>query len=198
MATRVDVGIVEVPVAYPRTSAAWPVYWSAVFVGALSAIAIMTVIGLLSVAFGAYDVGAGGRFGPQALGVGDLVAAVCGAFFSSVAGGWIASRIAGLRTAEPAMLHGGVVWLVALPLILLLVALGAGGLFGAWYAGLGGTPAWATPPPPGPRAAQLAREAAGGAATALLIGLVGAVIGGWLGSGESMHPMHYRTRRTVP
>ena len=198
MATRVDVGIVEVPVAYSRTSAAWPVYWSAVFVGALSAIAIMTVIGLLSVAFGAYDVGAGGRFGPEALGVGDLVAAVCGAFFSFVAGGWIASRIAGLRTSEPAMLHGGVVWLVGLPLILLLVALGAGGLFGAWYAGLGGTPAWATPPPPGPRAAQLAREAAGGAATALLIGLVGAVIGGWFGSGEPMHPLHYRTRRTAP
>ena len=198
MATRVDVGIVEVPVAYSRTSAAWPVYWSAVFVGALAAVAITILIGLLSVAFGAYDVGAGGRFGPEALGVGDLVAAVCGAFFSFVAGGWIASRIAGLRTAEPAMLHGAVVWLVALPLTLLLVALGAGGLFGAWYTGLGGTPAWATAPPPGPRAAQLAREAAGGAATALLIGLVGAAIGGWLGSGEPMHPTYYRTRRVTP
>jgi len=198
MATRVDVGIVEVPVAYPRTSAAWPVYWSAIFVGALSAIAILTVIGLISVAFGAYDVGAGGRFGPHALGVGDLVAAVCGAFFSFVAAGWIASRIAGLRTSEPAMLHGGVVWLVGLPLILGLVALGAGGLFGAWYAGLGGTPVWATPPPAGPRAAQLARHAAGGAATAILIGLVGAVVGGWFGSGEPMHPLHYRTRRTAP
>ena len=30
-----------------------------------------------------------------------------GAFFAFVIGGWIAARNAGLRSAEPAMLHGG-------------------------------------------------------------------------------------------
>jgi hypothetical protein len=164
-----DVGMVEVPVGSPRGAAAWPVYLSAVWIGALGAIAVSMVIGLFAVAVGAYDVGVGGRFGPEDLGVGDLVAAVCGAFFSFVAGGWIASRIAGLRNSENAMLHGGVTWLVSVPMMLVLVALGAGGLFGAWYSHLGGTPAWATLPPPGPHAAELAREAAGGAVTALLI-----------------------------
>ena len=39
--------------------------------------------------------------------------------------------------------------------------------------------------------------AALGALTALLLGLVGSVIGGWMASGEPMTFTHYRTRRVV-
>jgi hypothetical protein len=91
-----------------------------------------------------------------------------------------------LQRAETAMVHGAVVWLLGMPMLLALLALGASAYFGSWYGGLVATapPASAT----GAEAAELAREAAGGGATALLIGLVGAVLGGWLGSGEPMDP----------
>jgi hypothetical protein len=188
-----DVAIVEVPVGSVEASAPWPVYWTAVWVGALTSVALALLFGLLSAAIGAEPVG--GRLGPEDLGFADLAVAVCSAFFAFVVAGWAASRIAGIRTAETGALHGALVWLVAVPLLLVLVAFGASSLFGVWYSGLAGTPAWAaSPPASGPEAAELAREAAGGALTALLIGLVGGVIGGWLGSGESMNPFDYRER----
>jgi len=42
---------------------------------------------------------------------------------------------------------------------------------------------------------KVTRNAALGAVTALLLGLVGSVIGGWIASGEPMTFTHYRTRR---
>lgn len=193
MATRMDVEVIEVPVGSRLTSTAWPVHWTAVWVGALGALTATLVGGLLGVAFRAYDVAAAGRIGPETLGVPELVASVCVAFFAYVIGGWVAARIAGVRRAEPAMLHGAIVWLIGVPLLFLMVALGARTYFGAWYGGLAGTPVWVTPGTP--VAAKVAREAAGGAATALLLGLVGAVIGGWMGSGEPMTFTHYRSRQ---
>jgi hypothetical protein len=199
MATRMDVAIVEVPVGSAAATAAWPVSWSAVWVGTLTSIAVALLIGLLATAFGAHDMA--GRVGLENAGVGTLVALVCSAFFSFVVGGWVTSRVAGLRQADTASLHGAIVWLVAVPLIVLLVAIGAGSLFGIWYTGLAGTPPWATHVPTGPEAAALARKSAGGAATALLLALVGAVIGGWFGSSEPMDPRHHwraaRARRAA-
>jgi len=42
---------------------------------------------------------------------------------------------------------------------------------------------------------KVTRNTALGAVTALLLGLVGAVLGGWLASGEPMNFSHYRTRK---
>ena len=192
MATRMDVAVVEVPVA---TDAArgWPVSWSGVWVGALGGITATLVGALLGVAFRGYDVPPGSAIGPGTLGVPELVTSVCVAFFAFVIAGWAAARVAGIRRAETAMLHGTIAWLVAVPILLVLVALGARAYLGSWYGGLAGTPVWAAPGTA--IAAKAAREAAGGAATALLLGLVGAVIGGWLGSGEPMTFTHYRTRQ---
>ena len=39
------------------------------------------------------------------------------------------------------MLHGAIVWLLAVPLLVAAAAFGAGGFFGGWYGGLAGTPA---------------------------------------------------------
>ena len=175
----------------------WPVRWSAVWVGALTGIATALMLGLLAIALGAYASN-GGRLGPEDLGIGDLIAAVCGSFFAYVAAGWVAGRLAGFRDPEPAALHGAIAWLTALPLLLVLASIGAGSLFGAWQTGLAGTPAWVTPPPTTKEAAELAREAAGGALTALLLGLVGSVLGGWLASGAPMsieNPLRGRARR---
>jgi hypothetical protein len=146
-------------------------------------------------------------------------------------GGWVAGKIGGIRRSEPAMLHGAIMWLVTVPMLMILAALGAGSYFGGWYGGLAGSPSWAAPAaapfdrpePPGPMAspqehAQYAanradyeakvkewrdatpratRNAALGAVTALLLGLVGSVIGGWLASGEPMTFTYYRTRGDV-
>jgi hypothetical protein len=95
-------------------------------------------------------------------------------------------------------------------LLVAFAGLGAGGYFGGWHAGLAGTPAWtvstATAIQSGTvdqlqldsverEAARVARNHALGAVTALLLGLVGGVIGGWLASGEPMNFTHYRTRQ---
>jgi hypothetical protein len=178
-----DVSVVEVPVGVER-AAPWPVYWSAVWVGALAAVVAALVGGLLGVAFRAYAVPPGTHIGPETLGVPELIVSVCVGFFAFVIAGWAAARIAGIRRAETAMLHGAVTWLVAVPILFVMIALGARSYFGAWYGGLAGTPVWAAPGTP--IAAKAAREAASGAATALLLGLIGAVLGGWMGSGEPM------------
>jgi hypothetical protein len=44
----------------------------------------------------------------------------------------------------------------------------------------------------------VARNTALGALTALLLGLVGSVLGGWMASGEPMSFTHYRKRDLAP
>lgn len=155
-----------------------------------------------------------------------LAFGVCSAFFAFVVGGWVAGKIAGILHSEPAMLHGAIVWLVATPVLMLLVALGAAGYSGSWYSGLAHT-AWSTPPAaladlsPLPSAATGQRELPGGtelsadqrsterwneqaaraarnaalfAVTALLLGLMGSVIGGWMASGEPMTLTYHHHR----
>jgi uncharacterized membrane protein YeaQ/YmgE (transglycosylase-associated protein family) len=208
----------------------WPVNWTAVWTGALASIAIALIIGLIGLALGAYLLGPEHRVVDfHKLSIGALIFSVCGAFFAFVAGGWTAGKIAGILHSEPAMLHGAIVWLVAVPLLVVLIGFGAGSLFGGWYAGLAGTPAWASastapferPDPLDANATEAerakyrtaleeyrqqvkqwredtpraTRNSALGAVTALLLGLVGSVIGGWMASGEPMSLTYRRKRR---
>jgi hypothetical protein len=185
--------------AATTSSEYWPINWSAIWVGALSALAVALIISLAGAALGAHQLGPGGRIASwKDVGFGALVFAVLGAFFAFVVGGWVAGKINGFRRAETDMLHGAIVWLVAVPLIVAFAAVGAGTLFGGWYGGLAGTPIWVTPNNVGadPTAAAAARNTALLAVTALLIGLVGSVLGGWLASGEPMSVNLYRTRGT--
>ena len=119
----------------------WPI-WSAVFVGALSALAVGLIIGLIGYAVGAHQLS-----GPRSTSWSNVrmisaVFSILGAFFAFVAGGWIAARIAGFRRAEPAMLHGAVVWLLTIPAFLVLGAFGATAAYGGWYGGITSSPAW--------------------------------------------------------
>ena len=178
----------------------WPVSWSAVWVGALAAIAVGLVIGLAGVALGAYTLGAEARIVSwHKFQVAALVWSVAGAFFSFAVGGWVAGKIRGARHAETAMLHGAIAWLVTVPMMLVFASLGAAGHLGIWYGGLQGTPFWMAPPmlAADPTAAIVARNAALGAMTALLVGLIGSVIGGWMASGEPMTLTYYQTRAAV-
>ena len=157
----------------------WPVSWSALWVGALAALAVGLLIGLIGTAVGAHQMKEGRIVTTGGLRLLTIIFSVAGAFFSAVVGGWVAARIAGIRRADTAMLHGAIVWLLGVPMILLLAGLGVTGYFGAWYAGF--LPAARTAAD-----AIAMRNAALGGVTALLIGLVGGVIGGWMASGESM------------
>ena len=166
----------------------WYVAWSAVFVGALAALGLLLTFGLTGLAIGSHQMGH--RYGTwHEFRLITLIFSVFGSFLSFVLGGWAASRIAGFRQAETAMLHGAIVWLVTIPALLFFAALGSGGYFGTWYGGRGAPPAWApqaTPQVESVVAATAARNAALGTLTALLLGLMGGVVGGWMGSREPM------------
>src|ERR1700751_2527530 len=124
----------------------WPVNWSAVWVGALAALVAVLIFVLIGIAVGAYLLGPEHRVVDlKKLGIGALIFSVFSAFVAFVVGGWITGKIAGILHSAPAMLHGGVTWCVAVPLLVALAALGAGNYFGGWFGGLGGTPSWAAP-----------------------------------------------------
>jgi hypothetical protein len=105
--------------------------------------------------------------------------------------------MAELRRAEPAMLHGALAWLLTIPMFLVLAALGAATTYGGWYGGLLAAPtSVAQVPAAGGDIAAAVRNTALATVASLLMGLVGAVIGGWMASGEPMSLTYYR-RRTV-
>ena len=171
----------------------WPV-WSAVWVGALSALAVWLVIGLIGYAIGAHQLTAPRTTTFSNVRLVTTIFSVAGAFFAFVVGGWVAGRILGARRAEPAILHGVIAWLVTVPVMLLLGAVGATAMWGGWYSGLVASPAWMATPPTTPEIAAAVRNGALASVAALLLGLVGSVIGGWMASGEPMMLGHYRRR----
>jgi hypothetical protein len=119
---------------------------------------------------------------------------VFGAFLSFVVGGWVAGRIAGFVRSEPAILHAAIAWLLGVSLIVGAGSFG-GASFGPWYRGVTVLRAPAVPSVvEDPDTARAARNGALGGVAALLLGLVGAVIGGWMASGEPMTLTYYRSR----
>jgi hypothetical protein len=178
--------------------APWPVAWSAVWVGALAAGALALIFGLVGVAIGAHRVGQPFTSWREVTLLA-LVVSVLGSFLAFALGGWVAAKVGGIHRSETAMLHGAIAWLVAVPILMVLASLGAAGYLGGWYSGLAGMPPAAAAQlaagAQDPAAAETARNAALAAVTALLLGLMGGVIGGWMGSGEPMTFTHYRTRR---
>jgi len=173
----------------------WPLCWSAVWVGTLAAIALALIIGLVAIAVGAHR--AGGSFGTwREVTFLGMAFSILGSFLAFALGGWVAAKVAGVRRSETAILHGAIAWLVAVPLLVVLASMGAASYFGGWYGGLAGLPpAQAFATAQAPEAALAARNAALAAVTVLLLGLMGGVVGGWMGSGEPMTFTHYRTRR---
>jgi hypothetical protein len=178
------------------TWTAWPISWNAVVIGALASVVAVVLFGLIGTAIGAHKTGVEGRITTwSGVGFASLVYAVVSAFFAFVIGGWIAGRIAGIRRAEDATLHGALAWLVGAALMIGAAAL-SGAIFNGWYTGLAPTPAVPSVPgqPADPNLAIAVRNGAVAAAASLLIGLMGATIGGWMASGEPMRVGNYRVR----
>jgi len=176
---------------------AWPVSWSAIWVGALAAFAAVAVFGLAGTAAGIGALQNVKDFSDwKSLSLIDTAVAIFGAFLAFVIGGWVTGKIAGIRRAEPAILHAAISWLVALPILLAFIALGVGKTFGGWYGGLAGASpfaaaAIATPSP------ETIRHLAIAAVTAVLLGLMGAVVGGWMACGEPMSITHHKKRASA-
>jgi hypothetical protein len=178
---------------------AWPVYWNAVWVGVLTALALTVIFGLIGVAIGAHRLGTAGQITAwKDVARGSVIVTVFAAFLAFAAGGWVTVKVAGIRHAEPALLHGVITWLATLPLLLGLLGFGAGNALGGWYGGLVGAPVWAVQAASAdPNAAIIARNSALAAVTALLLGLMGSVVGGWAASGEPMSLAYDRGRAGV-
>jgi len=174
----------------------WHLDWSAVWAGALT----MLVAGALF-SFIALAVGAQKAVDARVLKWADvplvtIVFSVLGAFLASAIGAWVAARMSGARLAEPAVLHGVVAWLVLMGIVMTLAAFGGAHSFAGGYLGNltpPGAPAPSAGTPVDPNAAIAIRNAAVGSVLGILIGLMGAVVGGWIASGEPLTLAHYRT-----
>lgn len=174
----------------------WPINWTAVIAGALCAVVAATLLGLIGTAIGANATANSGRITTwSGVGFGALVYAVISSFFAFVIGGWVAGKVSGIRRAEDAALQAALAWVLATFLIVTLAAM-SGAVFNGWYASLAPSPAVPAVPgqPADPNLANAIRNGATAAAAAFLIGLIGAVIGGWWSSGEPMTIGRYRIR----
>jgi hypothetical protein len=172
------------------------VYWGPVILGAMAAVVATVLFGLIGTAIGAHKAGTEGRITTwSGVGFAGLAFAVIASFFSFVIGAWTAVRVAGIRRAEPAILHGAIAWVVAVFMMFVIAGL-SGAIFNGWYTSLAPTPAVPAVPgsPVDPNVAIAARNGALAAAAALLMGLMGSVIGGWVASGEPMTVGSYRVR----
>lgn len=178
------------------TGTAWPISWSAIVIGALAAVVAVVIFGLIGTAIGASKTGVEGRITSwSGVGFASIAYSVLASFFAFVIGGWIAARIAGIHRSEDAALHGALVWLVGVALICGAAAF-SGAIFNGWYTSLAVSPAVPSVPgqPADPNLAIAVRNGALAAVTAILIGLMGAGIGGWFASGEPMRVGKYRVR----
>jgi hypothetical protein len=185
----------EVAAPVDRWSA-WPVYWGPVILGAMVAVVATVLFGLVGTAIGAHKAGTEGRITTwSGVGFAGLAYAVIASFFSFVIGAWAAVRVAGIRRSEPAILHGAIAWVAAVFVMFVIAGL-SGAIFNGWYTSLAPTPAVPAVPgsPVDPNVAIAARNGALAAAAALLMGLMGSVIGAWMASGEPMTVGSYRVR----
>src|SRR5262245_39243314 len=179
-----------------RDDPIWPVVWSAIWIGALAAIAVGLIFGLVGFAVGAHEAAQLADW--RKIRLLPVAFNVAGAFFAFVAGGWIAARLAAFRRAEPALLHGAMAWLLTVPFLLVLSAIGGAARFGTWVGGLTAPVAAASAMAQDPQFAVVMRNASLAAVAALLLGLVGSVLGGWMASGEPMTFGYYRGAARPP
>ena len=128
---------VEVAEAGPRTI----ISWSSILAGALIALAVLVLLSVTALAAGleVAPIGEGGE--PR---LGRVLSSIVTGLFIVIAfgsGGITAVWAAGLVDPGPAILHGFLVWALALVLLLALVAMGLGGLGGtATFLGSGFKP----------------------------------------------------------
>ena len=149
--------------------------WGPVFAGFFVALSLSVLLGVLGVAFGIQLASPTGA--AEVSGTGAAIWAAVVLIVSFFVGGWLAARTTAISTPEVGLIHGVAVWAVTIAVLLVLGALGIAGVVSV-VTGQGG-PATA-PAAPG-SALSLAQGAAWGTFIAMLLGLVAAAIGGYVG-----------------
>jgi hypothetical protein len=181
---------------WDTTWTGWHLEWSAVWTGALTMLVAAAAFSLIAVAVGAQKAVNPGVLKWAEVGFATIAFSVFGAFLAAAIGAWVAGRMSGARMAEPAILHGVVAWLVLMGMVMLLAALAGGNSFAGGYLGNLTPPGAPAPTPATPvdaNAAIAIRNAALGSVLGILIGLMGAVVGAWVASGEPLDNFaHYR------
>jgi hypothetical protein len=177
----------------------WHLDWGAVWVGALAMLVAAALFSLISLAVGAQKAVDARVLKWADVPLVTIAFSVFGAFLASAIGAWIAARMSGARLAEPAILHGVVAWLVLMGVVMTLATIAGAHTFAGGYLG-NLTPPGAPVPaaaaaPVDPNVALAIRNAAVGSVLGILIGLMGAVVGAWVASGEPLTIAHYRTAR---
>ena len=183
------------------------VRWGAIWAGLFTALTTLIILSLLGLAIGLTAVSAAQGGPGQAAGIGAAIWGALTAIIAFLLGGWVAGWTAAVFDRKWGALNGALVFLVAVPAMLLLAGLGLGSLVGALgnFAGAlnvdpgqvqaavqgatsqGQQAAAQTQPADAARAAEATRNGAWGALIGLLVGLGASALGGLLG-----------TRREVP
>ncbi|MCA1588624.1 MAG: hypothetical protein LC744_08250 [Chloroflexi bacterium] len=117
--------------------------------------------------------------GEEASRIGGVVSAVL-ALIAFFVGGYVAGRMSGANDHESGALNGFLVWALALVLILILAAFGAGAAFGTLAQSFGPVVPGAEVDPA--TAADTAQAAAWIAFISLALAATAATLGGWLGA----------------
>jgi len=153
--------------------------WGAVWGGLLTAIGLFILLSVLGTAIGitavqetAADAGDAGR-------VGGVVSAVL-ALIAFFVGGYVAGNMSDAHDQGSGGLNGFLVWALALVLILVLAALGAGAAFGTLAQNFGPVVPGAEVDPAA--AAEGAQSAAWIAFISLALAATAATLGGWMGA----------------
>jgi len=150
------------------------VRWGPILGGVFVALGILVMLGLLGAAVGIAALATGTAT------TGDI--ATAGGIWGGVSlivalfvGGWLAASTSNVAGTFAGIVEGSVVWAVLVVFGLVLAALGAAVGLGVFFSQFG-------IPTPGGGMTTMSSTAAGWTFVALLIGLVAALVGGWIGS----------------
>src|SRR5256885_5481574 len=97
----------------------WPI-WSAVWIGALAAIAVGLIIGLIGFAVGAHELTAPRFTTWKNVRIITTIFNIGGLFFAFVVRGWVAARVSLLRRSDATMAQGARARLLPIPMQLVL------------------------------------------------------------------------------
>ena len=189
------------------------VYWGPIIAGFLTALTTLTLLSLLGLAFGITNFNAGQAASQGApvveTGMNSLLWAAFAGIVAYLLGGFIAGRTAGTYDRGWGMLNGMMVFMLTLPFMLWVATVGMGAIFGGLGAFAGGVVAGYGPQAgdaarqvaPNPAsinvtaAAEAIRNSAWGALLGVIVGLIAAGLGGFLGtrSGHLAYATHTTT-----
>ncbi|MCL5025029.1 MAG: hypothetical protein M1531_00805 [Chloroflexi bacterium] len=150
--------------------AAWPrdiTRWGPIFAGLFVAFSVVVLLGALGAAFGLQ---VGGDLTTTGAAIWGAIMLIVGFFV----GGWIAGRASAVSGPAWGWLQGVVVWAITMSAFVFLGGFGLAGVIGATI-GLGAGAPGALATPTGIQAA------AWGTFIAMILGLIFAAIGGWVG-----------------